>query len=303
MLPTTSAPSELQTNRSNALSVQIADCLIETVLDTAFVCDTFYIKTAAHNHPYYELHVSVQGEYQIDFINGESLIMKPPMICLIPPDSLHHTEEITEHPQRLAVQFTYHRMRTETNHLPLYDAFHDALTRIQTPFTAKSIPIFQLVSSLRRETLSEQKGSDVLECLLLSELYIQLLRILQPTEAMPNQRKPQADTLNTRYIKIEAFMQKHLGEPITQKDLADALFLGTRQLSRILKSIYGLSFREMLMKMRLNKAVELITETELPLEKICDLVGYDSYSGFYLAFQKKYGMSASDFRKKSKNKP
>ncbi len=298
-----SSPSQdMPQKRSTALSVTISDLVIETVLDRAFITDVFEINPLNHTHPYYELHISLHGEYKICFDRGNAFLMQPTMICLIPPETHHHTERLSEASQSLALRFTYRRVNKDANLRPIYDDFHHAMSLCTIPITETSLPIFQLVGVLRRETLTGRTGSDILERLILAELYINLLRILLPINNAQNKQMPETDNLNTRYIKIEAFLEEHLGESITQKDLADTLFLSSRQLSRILQSIYGMSFREKLTEMRLAKAVELLTETELSLEQISDMIGYDSYSGFYLAFRKKYGMSASDFQKNLKTK-
>ncbi len=297
-----SPPQNKPKQRTTDLSVQISDLLIETVLDRAFITDTFEINSHAHTHPYYELHIGLHGEYKICFANEKTILMQPTMVCLIPPETRHHTEKLAENTQNLAVRFTYQRVNEQKKYAPLYNDFHRAMSFCTSPFTEESLQIFQLVSALRRETLSGRTGSDILENLLLAEVYISLLRLLLPAETLPSGKMPLTDNLNTRYIKIESFLEEHFHEPITQNDLANALFLGTRQLSRILKSIYGLSFREKLTEMRLSKALELLTETELPSETISEMIGYNSYSGFYLAFRKKYGVSVSDFRKRLKNK-
>ncbi len=293
---------DIQKKRTTDLTVSISDLIIETVLDRAFITDVFEINTFNHTHPYYELHISLHGEYKICFDGGNALLMQPTMICLIPPETHHHTEKFSEASQNLALRFTYRRMSKDTALRPIYDDFHHAISVCTAPVTKSSLSIFQLVGALRRETLAEQTGSDSMERLILSELYISLLRLLLPTDDSKRERMPIIDNLNTRYIKIDAFYENHFHEPITQKDLADALSLGTRQLSRILKTIYGLSFREKLTEFRLGKAVELISKTELSLETISEMVGYDSYAGFYLAFRKKYGISVSDFRKRLRNK-
>ncbi len=296
-----SPSQDILKKRTTDLSVSISDLIIETVLDRAFITDFFEINTLDHSHPYYELHISLHEEYKICFDGGQSLFMHPPMVCLIPPKTIHHTERCSEASQSLALRFTYRHMNKDTPLRPIYDDFHRAVSSCAAPAAKSSLPIFQLVGALRRETLTGRTGSDILEGLLLAELYINLLRILMPIPCTQSQKMPAADNLNTRYIKIEAFYEDHLHEQITQKDLADSLFLSTRQIARILKTIYGLSFHEKLTEMRLNRAAALITETELSLETISEMVGYDSYTGFYLAFRKKYGISVSAFRKRLRN--
>ena len=75
------------------------------------------------------------------------------------------------------------------------------------------------------------------------------------------------------------------------------MHISKRQLSRVLRQLYGTSFRKLLIDVRMSRAVQLLDTTELPAEEIAAQVGYHSVSGFYDAFRKKYGMPVGSYRK------
>ena len=53
--------------------------------------------------------------------------------------------------------------------------------------------------------------------------------------------------------------------------------------------------------MRLEKARELLTATDLPVAEIAQRVGYCDHSSFRRKFKAQYGVSVSDFRREQEN--
>ncbi len=284
------------------IPVTIADIAIQTVLDDAFFSETFAVTPDAHSHPYYELHISISGEYAITFLDYPTVVMKPSMVCLIPPSLGHSTQRISAHPQKLAVRFSYRHTRPMGDVAPLYTDFHRALERLHSPLSTSVDVFYQLVLALRRETLYHGQGSDVMEQHLLGQLYIHLLRILLPEKDAGKENHTISDNMNVRYIRIDRFLSENCCRNLTQQDLADYLSLSRRQTGRILQTIYGMGFQDKLTEMRLVRAAELLTRTMLPLEGIAREVGYSSYSGFYTAFRRHFGMSAREYRMQNENK-
>ncbi len=82
-------------------------------------------------------------------------------------------------------------------------------------------------------------------------------------------------------------------------DLAKAAkitFLCPRQFSNVCKQITGMSFINYLNMLRVDKAKEMIRDTQFPIIKIAMLVGFENLSSFYRAFKKVYNQSPLDFR-------
>jgi AraC-like DNA-binding protein len=76
--------------------------------------------------------------------------------------------------------------------------------------------------------------------------------------------------------------------------------LGTacRTLQRRLED-QGLSYRSLLMRIRMQRAKSLILETDIPLKNVCSELGYSSPAHFSRAFRKYYGHPPSQLQKKS----
>lgn len=79
--------------------------------------------------------------------------------------------------------------------------------------------------------------------------------------------------------------------------LAEELHLSRSQLNRFLKEQYGMTFREKLLRTRLDRASWLLRHTEKPVEDIVGAVGYSSESAFFQVFRKHFGMTPEKYRK------
>ncbi|MFI4910397.1 MAG: helix-turn-helix domain-containing protein [Sedimentisphaeraceae bacterium JB056] len=85
-------------------------------------------------------------------------------------------------------------------------------------------------------------------------------------------------------------------------DLAKAAkitFLCPRQFTNICKQVTGMSFINYLNKVRVEKAKDLIKDTQLPITQIALIVGFENLSSFYRAFNKVLGVSPLKLRNKT----
>lgn len=70
------------------------------------------------------------------------------------------------------------------------------------------------------------------------------------------------------------------------------------QLSKFIKRNTGHTFKELLQTKRLNQAAFLLSTTKLSIADIIVAIGYDNTSYFYRVFQKKFGETPKDYRRK-----
>lgn len=82
----------------------------------------------------------------------------------------------------------------------------------------------------------------------------------------------------------------------TLTELCDKLHLPMHMLSRMIKKSTGFNFKELLQRKRLNKAVELMCDTDLPISDIIAAVGYENNSYFHRVFKERYDMTPRAFR-------
>ncbi len=104
--------------------------------------------------------------------------------------------------------------------------------------------------------------------------------------------------LNTDDKKFLIIERELLGNyvTITPSSLSDKLGLGTRQMQRLLKQHYGMTFQQMRLKARLNAASLLLKGSTLSISAIALQTGFSSLEYFSNCFKKEFHMTAVEYR-------
>lgn len=79
-------------------------------------------------------------------------------------------------------------------------------------------------------------------------------------------------------------------------ELSYEMKLSVSNLSKLIKTNTGSTFKEMLQNKRFRQAVHLLLTTAIPVTDIIYQVGYDNTSYFHRVFRKKYHMSPKEYR-------
>lgn len=80
--------------------------------------------------------------------------------------------------------------------------------------------------------------------------------------------------------------------------MSDECGLSPTCISSLIKDEYGLTFKQLLNRIRLTEAKRLLKETDMQIIDIAFSLGYNDRSYFYKVFLKNEGISPRDFRKK-----
>jgi two-component system, response regulator YesN len=104
-------------------------------------------------------------------------------------------------------------------------------------------------------------------------------------------RRQQVLRLATRWLR------DHLTEPdLSLEDLAEGIDVSPRQLQRIFREEGGRSFRDYLLRIRMERAKQLVSrDPPLPTTLVAPLVGYRGSSGLRQAFKRYHGKNPSEF--------
>lgn len=87
---------------------------------------------------------------------------------------------------------------------------------------------------------------------------------------------------------------------LTVESLAAALDVTPAHLSRSFRAAVGIPPKQYITAARLDRAIFLLSHTDLPLRDIADRIGYDNYNNFYVTFRREYGVSPEVYRKEHK---
>jgi AraC-like DNA-binding protein len=258
-----------------------------------------------HTHSYYELLISLEGSFFLDLSDGDCKELRSGDFCLIPPGVYHGSRPAGENSKKLALRFRYVRESKQEQRGSLYEMFHRAMKACEDVILFfEDSDMIRRIEELRRELLTQGRATREYTEVLLNQLYLILMRMLDDrldAEAAFKQTDVE-DEREQRRVRIEEFFQNYYGCSITEDHMAEMMCLSRRQLSRVLREIYGKSFRQLLIDERLHRAAQLLRITDWSVEEIALAVGYTSLSGFYSAFRQKFDMTAGEYRRQLQGK-
>ena len=96
------------------------------------------------------------------------------------------------------------------------------------------------------------------------------------------------------------FLRKNYAQPISVKDVSDACHCSISTLSHMFKKELGISIREYIRDLRMADAMRMLSNTDLPINSISDMLGYGNPNYFCNVFSQQMGCSPTDYRQKSK---
>jgi two-component system response regulator YesN len=96
--------------------------------------------------------------------------------------------------------------------------------------------------------------------------------------------------------KIKSIIENHYAENLTISQIAEEVYLTTTYVCLIFKQETGYTLNDYVTKVRMDKAIELLTDTSDKLYDICYAIGYSEPSYFSKMFKKYSGLSPSEFR-------
>lgn len=98
-----------------------------------------------------------------------------------------------------------------------------------------------------------------------------------------------------RLIEIMNYIQKNYLN-VTLDDLSEEFFLSKPYLSKYIKEKSGMTFGDIVKKVRMKKARTLLKHSSMTVEAVAEAVGYPNVEHFTRLFKKIYGMTPIQFR-------
>lgn len=103
---------------------------------------------------------------------------------------------------------------------------------------------------------------------------------------------------NTLVDKAMEYMKKNYhDEALTQRKVANEIFVSAPYLSNLFKIEKGLNFGDYLLNLRMNKAMDLLQSHNAKIYKVAGNVGYSNPQYFSVCFKKYTGYTPGEYRK------
>ncbi|SEK06875.1 GlxA family transcriptional regulator [Paraburkholderia diazotrophica] len=102
---------------------------------------------------------------------------------------------------------------------------------------------------------------------------------------------------NRKLIQVIGVMEQNMEEPLTPADLAQEIGVTRRQLERLFCSSLKDTPTHFYLQLRLDRARELLRQTDMSITAICVACGFESPSHFSRTYRARFGASPRDDRR------
>ena len=119
-------------------------------------------------------------------------------------------------------------------------------------------------------------------------------------ETVENDRDPRLGKESFTWECVQDYLESNFNLAVSRSSAGKALHLHPATLSRLVRKMTGCGFTEYLSRLRLERARDLLEETNLTVDEIADQCGYRYTSYFIRKFRDEYSESPFRFRAKYK---
>lgn len=97
-------------------------------------------------------------------------------------------------------------------------------------------------------------------------------------------------------VKVQGAIRYQLSEPVDYEALGKGVGLTPRHISKLMKTYTGLTLKETISKLRMERAVYLLTETAMSVTEVAGSLGYADIYTFSKLFKRHYGIAPTASR-------
>ncbi len=200
------------------------------------------------------------------------------------------------------------REETETLALTITPAFVlDLAVRLRLTLTGATVMfraykverderLSRLARDLADELSEEEAGQDVVITALVEQMLVSLLRHHANVRRSDELELSRVGLVDRRIRRAVELMHAHLDRDLPLEELAAAAYLSAFHFARLFKKLTGASPHAYLATLRVQRAQQLLAETDLSISELSARVGYSSPSHFSKAFRQATGMTPRAFR-------
>lgn len=263
------------------------------------ICSDEVFKQVPHQHFDVEFHYIYGGEEVIcNNSSNKSVTLTEGQIAFI-PKKIYHSAYSVNSVDRIC--FCLNAEYNEANNAPTasdYYRVHAIFEYFKEIQIISDTQIVSLMTAYRnictqsKHFINHQKG------LLLTSVIMRLLELLNagvPSKFKNDERNYAISSMNRKWI-IEEHICRNYDKSDGIEELAKLLCLSERQTRSFIQKEFNSNYKKLIVRQRMEIANIMMQSSDKSLDEIAMLVGYRSYSGFYLAYSNFFGISPEKAR-------
>lgn len=269
--------------------------------DVFCIANMPYMSDYPHYHSFFEITYLVQGQCTLRF-EGETAQLSEGDLCIISPMSAH---SVPLEPDCVALSILVRTSTFDTafgNMLAKGDLlgvfFRSSLyeNRRANYLLLKTKNDPMVLSTVEQLTYECNLTTEDANACAVSLLNIFLIRALRAANAVITLHHYEGySERDFDFTLILQYIQKNY-QTVTLFSLAKAFRFSETYLSKLIRKKMNQSFTEVLRTLKMNHAVEYLSNTSMKISEIATAVGYDSADHFTRTFRKTYGVTPQVYR-------
>ena len=260
-----------------------------------------YMPAHWHKNEYFELYYAFSGDCPIYFQN-ETIVLRPGAALIIAPGVVHASPCYED--DRVLVYYMLRRSTFEQvfwNQIPaenlMSSFFRRALSEEQSNAylhfeTGNDPEIRELLFKIARECEEGKAYAPQLMNSMMTTFFLLLLQRYEGTARLP---RSENFYWKHEFSAILSYIQANYSH-VKIKELAERFHYSERQITRIVQNCTGESFEALVTRLRMERAALLLRNTDTPIGKISQDVGYATISSFYRIFSATYACAPAAYR-------
>ncbi|MBE7009948.1 MAG: helix-turn-helix domain-containing protein [Ruminococcaceae bacterium] len=252
-------------------------------------------ETLTHEHAWFEFHCVKKGSIKIK-TDKKTYVIKANEALFIPPRTYHNTNAMEESTQYVGLGFELSCNKKSTQE-QLYQ-------NLSSVFSAedciKLTKCLKLIDTSHELLSYANEGHSLDRCRfhnMLTTFLFQLYDKLRETNTVDsvvyNEDNDKGPDMRNYLID---YLTSNKINNITLEELSQKMYLNKKQINRIVKKRYNMTFKQKQIRFRIENAKKHLAETTLSVDQIAVLVGYTNLTSFYKAFRKLVGVTPKTYR-------
>ncbi len=153
----------------------------------------------------------------------------------------------------------------------------------------------EIIHAIRYCTYSPATRAIFIEAKLF-ELFALQIEQIQLMHALPEKKEACSKADKEKLYAVKAYIETNYLQPLSLRQLCTMFALNDFKLKKGYKSLFGSTVFGHIHHLRMQKAVDLLTQKNLSVTAIADMVGYANGISFSAEFKRKFGYAPSKVR-------
>jgi len=252
-----------------------------------------YRNHGRHDHAWFEFHFIRNGAMNISTDTTTHQLQSGDAL-LIPPKIFHATDTLIDYTEFSNFGFEFKQTTKKGTSEDLFSQFCNALSITDCIPIQGNAKLAHFISDLCELVHS---GVDVNSCRMNTTMTSFLFTLLDILVGQDTQLKPQSQSrINSRYSWLD-FMSLNDAINSSLGDTSEKTYLNKKQINRICKQRYDTTYKQRQIRVRIENAKKLLTDTNLTVDEIAATIGYTNLTSFYKAFRNSVGVTPAKYRK------